>query len=90
MFLVTINPKEASVYPEGAVKPPQGEGLNKRAQIRLDGYWPICKTTRQPIRDPERVAKTNYVELLKKKVAQLGAVFVDYIPDTGSCIFRVS
>lgn len=90
MFSVVINPKEVTVYPDDIDKPPVGEGLNKHAQIRLDGYWPICKTTRQPIHDPERLAQMNYVGKLKKSTSKIGAVFVDYLPDTGTCIFRVS
>ena len=90
LFPVVIKPKEVSVYPKDAGKPPVGEGLNKRAVIRLDGYWPICKTTRQPIRDAKRLTQVNYVATLKKSTAKIDATYVDYLPETGSCIFRVS
>ena len=87
-----INPKEVAVYPDdcSADKPAVGRGLNKRAQVRLEGYWPVCKTTRAPIKDPDRLAEMGYVGKLKKSTEKIGARFVDYIPNTGTCIFEVS
>ena len=79
-----------TVYPDDVGKPPVGSGLNKRAQVMLQGYWPVCKTTRKPIRDPERLARLNYVEKLRRNAQKIGANFVDYVPETGTCIFTVS
>ena len=89
LSVVSINPKEVTVYPDDSVKPQVGVGLNKRAQVQLSGYWPICKTTRQPIKDPERLAQMDYVTKLKRSTSKIGAIFQDYIPDTGTCIFEV-
>ena len=88
---VIINPKEVTVYPdEGTcIKPPVGQGLNKRARVRLAGYWPICKTTRKPIKDPERLAQMDYVAKLKRSTTKIDAKFVDYIVETGTCVFEV-
>ena len=72
------------------MKPPQGEGLNKRAVISLSGYWPVCKTTRQPIKDPQKLADLGYVEKLRSSTAKIGARFCDYHPETGTCVFEVT
>lgn len=84
-----IAEKEVVVYPEDQAKPPVGEGLNKRAIVTLEGCWPVCKTTREHIRDPERIAAMNYREKLKRSTEKLGARFLDYSPETGSCSFEV-
>ena len=77
------------MYPEDRGKPPEGEGLNKRAVVTLEGSWPLCKTTREPIKDPDRLARISYVEKLRRATTKIGATFHDYVPETGSCIFEV-
>ena len=47
---VYIGHKEVAVYQDDSCKPPQGEGLNKRATITLENTWPLDKTTRQQIK----------------------------------------
>ena len=84
-----IAEKEVVVYPEDDAKPLIGEGLNKRAIVTLEGCWPVCKTTREHIKDPERIISTNYSEKLKKSTEKLGAKFLNYSPETGSCSFEV-
>ena len=78
------------MYSDDSEKPPVGLGLNKRAIVKLNGYWPTDKSTRQPIKDPEHVAMVSYVATLKKSTAKIGATFIDYIPVTGTCVFEVS
>lgn len=85
-----ISPKEVSVYNDDTDKPVVGEGLNKRAIVKLDGYWPANKTTRELITDPDQLAKINYVATLKRCTERIGAKFHDYIPLTGTCVFEVS
>ncbi len=89
---VIINPKEVTVYSDDCSidKPPVGMGLNKKARIRLDGYWPICKTNRVPIKDPDRLGEMDYVGKLRRSTEKIGARFIDYIPQNGTCIFEVS
>ena len=55
----------------------------------LDGYWPLDKTTRQPIKDPEHIGITNYVATLRRSTSKIGARFLDYIPLKGTCVFEV-
>ena len=86
---VSIGHKEVSVYPDDVDKPPIGDGLNKHAVVILEGNWPVCKTTREPIRDAERLRTMNYVEKLRRNTTKMGATFLDYIPETGACVFEV-
>ena len=65
-------------------------GLNKKARVSLEGYWPICKTNRVSIKDPDRLADMDYVGKLRRSTEKIGAHFIDYIPQTGTCIFEAS
>jgi len=47
---VYIGHKEVAVYQDDSCKPPQGEGLNKKATITLENTWPLDKTTREQIK----------------------------------------
>ena len=77
------------MYPDDTHKPPVGQGLNKPARVTLEQSWPVCKTTHQPITDPERLEKMNYVEKLRRSTAKIGGIFVDYDNETGTCVFEV-
>ncbi|XP_042901697.1 nuclear pore complex protein Nup98-Nup96 isoform X1 [Parasteatoda tepidariorum] len=87
--IVCFQKKEITVYPDDDKKPPVGEELNKRAEVTLDGVWPIDKTTHTLIKDSDRLEKMGYKEKIRNSTTKLGAKFIDYIPDTGSWIFEV-
>ena len=70
-------------------KPAVGEKLNKPAIISMEGFWPKDKTTGDLIQDEERLESMNYVARLQKIVAKTGGTFLEYRPDTGTCIFQV-
>lgn len=78
------------MYPDDTKKPPQGEGLNRRAEITLDRVWPVDKTTGEYITDPDRLTLMRYEERLARAAHRMQAKFVEYRPDTGSWVFRVS
>lgn len=87
---VLFRHKEVTVYPDDSKKPPEGEGLNRRAEITLDRVWPVDKTTGEYITNPERLAVMRYEERLARAAHRLQAKFIEYRPETGSWVFRVN
>ncbi|KAH9373402.1 hypothetical protein HPB48_009447 [Haemaphysalis longicornis] len=87
--IVHFRRMEITVYPEDDDKPPLGEGLNREAQVTLDRVWPINKTSREPIQDPETLKNLGYHEKLERITAKFGGQFLDYRPETGSWVFKV-
>ena len=87
---VHIRRKEITIYPDDNNKPSVGEGLNKKAEVTLDRTWPLDKTTRQPIDESQRLIHMDYAGKLERATAKLGATFLEYRPETGSWVFRVS
>ncbi|XP_072230778.1 nuclear pore complex protein Nup98-Nup96 isoform X2 [Leuresthes tenuis] len=88
--IVHFRRKEVIVYPDDKNKPPEGEGLNRRAEVTLDGVWPNDKTTCTQIRSPERLADMNYEGRLEKASRKQGARFLEYRTETGSWVFEVA
>ena len=88
--IVHIRHKEVIVYPDDGEKPGLGEGLNRPAQITLDKVWPVDKSTGDIINCPERVRSLGYEERLERASTKLGAKFIEYRPETGSWVFKVS
>ena len=78
------------MYPDDTDKPSEGEGLNKRAVVKLEGNWPVDKSTREVIRDAERIERMGYCHKLKRMTEKIGATFQDYDPVSGTCVFEVS
>ncbi|VDM31028.1 unnamed protein product [Hydatigera taeniaeformis] len=87
--VVHIRRREVVVYPDDTTKPPQGYGLNRKAEITLDGVWPTDKSTREFIKSPERLAAIRFDERLEKATHKMDASFIEYRPDTGSWVFEV-
>uniref|UniRef100_A0A1E1XGD9 Nuclear pore complex protein Nup98-Nup96 n=1 Tax=Amblyomma aureolatum TaxID=187763 RepID=A0A1E1XGD9_9ACAR len=87
--IVHFRRMEITVYPDDDDKPPVGEGLNRKAQVTLDRVWPINKTTREPIQDPEKLKVLGYQEKLERNTAKIGGRFLEYRPETGSWVFEV-
>ncbi|XP_033620078.1 nuclear pore complex protein Nup98-Nup96 isoform X5 [Fukomys damarensis] len=88
--IVHIRRKEVIVYLDDDQKPPVGEGLNRRAEVTLDGVWPTDKTSRCLIKSPDRLADINYEGRLEAVSRKQGAQFKEYRPETGSWVFKVS
>ncbi|XP_077361067.1 nuclear pore complex protein Nup98-Nup96 [Festucalex cinctus] len=88
--IVHFRRKEVIVYPGDMNKPAEGEGLNRRAEVTLEGVWPNDKTSCTEIRSPERLADMNYEGRLEKAARKQGARFLEYRPETGSWVFEVT
>ncbi|XP_042543523.1 nuclear pore complex protein Nup98-Nup96 isoform X1 [Dipodomys spectabilis] len=88
--IVHIRRKEVIVYLDDTEKPPVGEGLNRKAEVTLDGVWPTDKTSRCLIKSPDRLADINYEGRLEAVSRKQGAQFKEYRPETGSWVFKVS
>ncbi|XP_021098891.1 nuclear pore complex protein Nup98-Nup96 isoform X5 [Heterocephalus glaber] len=88
--IVHIRRKEVIVYIDDDQKPPVGEGLNRKAEVTLDGVWPTDKTSRCLIKSPDRLADINYEGRLEAVSRKQGAQFKEYRPETGSWVFKVS
>ncbi|XP_014445902.1 nuclear pore complex protein Nup98-Nup96 isoform X6 [Tupaia chinensis] len=88
--IVHIRRKEVIVYLDDSKKPPVGEGLNRKAEVTLDGVWPTDKTSRCLIKSPDRLADINYEGRLEAVSRKQGAQFKEYRPETGSWVFKVS
>ncbi|XP_058519472.1 nuclear pore complex protein Nup98-Nup96 isoform X4 [Ochotona princeps] len=88
--IVHIRRKEVIVYIDDNQKPPVGEGLNRKAEVTLDGVWPTDKTSRCLIKSPDRLADINYEGRLEAVSRKQGAQFKEYRPETGSWVFKVS
>uniref|UniRef100_A0A5K3FMZ1 Nuclear pore complex protein Nup98-Nup96 n=2 Tax=Mesocestoides corti TaxID=53468 RepID=A0A5K3FMZ1_MESCO len=87
--VVHIRRREVVVYPDDTTKPPQGYGLNRKAEITLDGVWPTDKSTLEFIKSPQRLASIRFDERLEKATQKLDASFIEYRPETGSWVFEV-
>lgn len=81
--------KEISLYQDDDNKPPIGTELNRKAQVTLDQVWPYDKTTHEPIKDPERLELMNYEAKLRRSCNSRNAKFLEYRPESGSCVFKV-
>nr|XP_040038082.1 nuclear pore complex protein Nup98-Nup96 isoform X3 [Gasterosteus aculeatus aculeatus] len=88
--VVHFRRKEVIVYPDDKNKPLEGEGLNRRAEVTLDGVWPNDKTACTQIRCPDRLTEMNYEGRLEKASRKQGARFLEYRAETGSWVFEVA
>uniref|UniRef100_A0A672M5K4 Nuclear pore complex protein Nup98-Nup96 n=1 Tax=Sinocyclocheilus grahami TaxID=75366 RepID=A0A672M5K4_SINGR len=88
--IVHFRRKEIIVYPDDKDKPPAGEGLNRRAEVTLDGVWPNDKTTCSQIKSLERLTEMNYEGRLEAASRKQGARFLEYRPEIGSWVFEVA
>jgi nuclear pore complex protein Nup98-Nup96 len=87
---VNIRHREVTVYTNDEDKPPQGQGLNRPAIVTLDRVYPYNKQSREPIMSREALREMDYEATLRRKCTKMGANFMEYRPDTGSFVFKVT
>ncbi|XP_063001013.1 spatacsin-like [Elgaria multicarinata webbii] len=86
--IVGICRKYVVIYPDARLAPPFGQGLNRRAEITLDEYWPTDKTSGGLIKSPSQLAKLKYENTLEADCRKCGVQFLEYRPETGSLVFK--
>ncbi|XP_047101911.1 nuclear pore complex protein Nup98-Nup96-like isoform X2 [Schistocerca piceifrons] len=87
--IVHINHKEVIVYPNEEQKPPAGHGLNCAAEVRLEKVWPFDSCVSKYITDPRALEEICFVEKLKETNHKCSTKFINYIPESGTWIFKV-
>ncbi|PTU18236.1 hypothetical protein P175DRAFT_0495628 [Aspergillus ochraceoroseus IBT 24754] len=85
--LVEIGVRKITVYPDEAIKPPRGKGLNVPSTLRIENSWP------RGGRDKKSPSPLTTGPLFDKHVDRLRKVhnteFVDYETQTGTWVFKV-
>ncbi|KAM3164894.1 Peptidase S59 domain-containing protein [Lachancea thermotolerans] len=84
--LVVFEPKTCTVCPNASMQPAEGEGLNVRARISTSGCYPVDKSTRKPIKDPNHPIIKRHINRLK---SISDTKFDSYDPQTGTWVFTV-
>ncbi|GFF98348.1 nucleoporin NUP145 [Aspergillus lentulus] len=84
--LVEIGVRKITVYPDEAIKPPMGKGLNVPSILRIENSWPRGRDKKSP-------SPLTSGPLFEKHVDRLRKVhnteFIDYETETGTWIFKV-
>jgi hypothetical protein len=80
--LVDIRHGEIEVYPDGVVKPPVGQGLNKPCRVTLH-YVGKSPKRRKPLSEGERKDMEDQLRSLE------GTHFIKYDPESGDWQFKV-
>lgn len=84
--LVDISVRKITVYPDEAMKPPMGKGLNVPSTLRIENSWPRGRDRKSPSPLTSGPLFEKHIDRLKKVV---NAEFVDYETGTGTWVFRV-
>lgn len=85
-ILVNIGVRKITVYPDEAMKPPMGKGLNVPSTLRIENSWPRGRDKKSPSPLTSGPLFEKHLDRLKKVV---NAEFVDYETETGTWVFRV-
>lgn len=74
------------------ISDPVGTGLNKKAKVYIEGFYPVCRVTNVPIKGkqtafPQKGIQERFIYQLK---TDKNRKFIDYNPDNGLYIYEVS
>jgi hypothetical protein len=83
--LIHLDVGEVLVYPVQGTKPPEGQGLNKRATVTMYQCWP--PNGRGHLEDPR--AQDKYRGKIQQMTEEKRATFIDYDCNTGVWKFQV-
>lgn len=84
--LVEIMVRKITVYPDEAIKPPMGKGLNVVSVLRIENSWPRGRDKKSPTALTSGPLFDKHIDRLKKVV---NAEFIDYETASGTWVFRV-
>lgn len=82
--VIKLGVGEVLVYPEGTVKPPVGEGLNRPATVTMYQCWPPPAVN---VHDPR--SEERYRRKIQSMTERKNARFLDYDCSTGVWRFQV-
>lgn len=84
---ITFEKGNCAVYTDIEEKPAPGEGINVRARITLMKAYPLNKSTRSPITQPDHPLVKRHIDKLK---GIPGTKFESYDPVSGKYVFVVN
>lgn len=84
--LVIFEPMALSLYSNANEKPLVGKGLNVKARVSCYNCYPLNKSTREPIKDPNHTLMKRHIERLKNTA---NTHFEAFDPQTGTYSFTV-
>ncbi|KAK4017666.1 hypothetical protein OUZ56_033358 [Daphnia magna] len=92
--IVSMGCKMVAVYPDVSMKPSEGEGLNRRAEITLYSLWPLDKSTGNYITYPQYQRNRSTLPRFENRFARdlhnIQATFIFYSPEKGALRFQLS
>ena len=93
LFLVEIDRRQVTVYPNDQDRPNEGEELNCQAIISLFGVYPIdrskCNHSGEEVTDPDRLIAMKYRDYLEGMTGKFHGQFINYDVYTGTWTFQV-
>nr|pir hypothetical protein ZK328.5b - Caenorhabditis elegans [Caenorhabditis elegans] len=87
--IVVFRHREVTVYPNEEEKAPEGQELNRPAEVTLERVWYTDKKTKKEVRDVVKLSEIGWREHLERQTIRMGAAFKDFRAETGSWVFRV-
>ncbi|KAJ5089638.1 hypothetical protein N7532_008322 [Penicillium argentinense] len=84
--IVDIGVRKITVYPDEAVKPPMGKGLNVVSTLRIENSWPRGRDRKSPLPITSGPLFDKHIDRLQKVQ---DTEFLDYETETGTWVFQV-
>ncbi|KAJ5221594.1 uncharacterized protein N7469_010481 [Penicillium citrinum] len=84
--IVDIGVRKITVYPEEAVKPPMGKGLNVVSTLRIENSWPRGRDKKSPLPITSGPLFDKHIERLQRVT---DTEFLNYDKQTGTWTFKV-